>query len=271
MKTRQKLSWSAAALLVCGIIAATVLAPAAVSHRMDNAVLGHVILEEKDRAMGGYVYHLSANEKLYVLSNALGNRILPQSDYFASIRPPNSLSNVQTQSYAFQPVYRESEYNNATKAAALDALGSELAALSEREILPPLAFQSDGAYEVGLFTAIDVLEPKKSVTVWQISANDTVIRGGLVDCVMDAQTHKVYSISLRDVKSWEEYDTDEIVALWAEYLGASAPEPYVPGSPLAEDATYYQKYAISGMEGDKTIVTAGYYDGIGEFFIKISR
>lgn len=271
MKTLRNVQWIAAVLVVCGIIAATVLAPAAVSQQMDSAVLENVIFEEKDRAMGGYVYHLSANERLYVLSNALNNRILPQSDYFASIRPPNSLANVQTQSYAFQPVYRESEYNDATKAAALGALGGELAALSALGILPELSLGPGESYELGLFTAIDVLEPKKSVTVWQVSANDTIIRDGLVECVMDAQTHKLYSISLRNDQNWQQYDVDKIVGLWAEYLGASAPEPYIPGNPLTEDATYYQKYAISGMEGDKTIVTAGYYDGIREFFIKISR
>lgn len=271
MKSPRKFQYITAALFVCIIIAATVLGPAAASRHLNSAVLGKVILEEKDDAMGGYIYHLNANEKLYVLSNALNNRILPQSDYFASIRPSNSLSNIQTQSYAFQPVYRESEYNSDTRAAALNALKDELSVLSEKSILPELAFDPGDAYEIGLFTAIDVLEPKKNVSVWQITFHDILIRDGLVDCVMDANTHKIYSISLRSPNSWEQYNPDEIVQLWAEYLGASAPEPYVPSSPLTEDATHYQKYAISGMDGDKTIVTIGYYDGIREFFIKISR
>lgn len=271
MKTLRIVPYMIAGLVVCAIIAVMVLGPAAAAQQLDNAVLGNVILEEKDDAMGGYIYHLNADEKLYVLSNALNNRKLPQSDHFASIRPPNSLSNMQTQSYAFQPVYRDSEYNDTTKENALDALKSELDALSEKGILPAFAFEPGDDYELGLFTAIDVLEPKKNVTVWQISYHGTIIRDGLVDCVMDAQTHKLYSISLRNPQSWQQYDADAVIELWAEYLGASTPEPYVPDSPLTEDATHYQKYAISGMEGDKTIVTIGFYDGIREFFIKISR
>lgn len=271
MKAFQNMQYTGAALVVCSVIAVLAFGPGAAAQRLDSAVLNNVILEERGDAVEGYLYHLNADEKLYVLSNALNNRILPQSDHFASIRPTGSLSNMQTQSYAFQPVYRESEYNSATQAQALDTLKGELAVLGEKGILPVFAFEPRGEYELGLFTAIDVLEPKKNVTVWQISFNGTIIRDGLVECVMDAATHKLYSVSLRGENSWEQYDADETMRLWAEYLGASAPEPYVPGSPLTEDATHYQKYAISGMEGDKTIVTVGYYDGIREFFIKISR
>lgn len=270
MKTLRIFQYLIALLFICAIIATVVLGPEVISRRLDSMALGNVIIEEKDDAMGGYFYNLSADEKLYVLSNALNNRILPQSDYFSSIRLPNSLSNSQTQSYAFQPVYKDSEYNSATKAAALNALKNELSALSEKGVLPAIDFNPGGAYEAGLFTAIDVLEPKKNVTVWQISFNDVLIRDGLVDCIMEAQTNKVHSISIRNERSWEQYDTDKIIRLWAEYLGAGTPEPYVSSSPLVEEATHYKKYAISGMDGDKTIITAGYYDGIRQFFIKIS-
>lgn len=271
MKTLRIFQYCIAVLFVCAIIVTVVLGPEVISRRLDRMALGNISLEEKDNAMGGYVYNLSADEKLYVLSNALNNRILPQSDYFASIRLPNNLSNSQTQSYAFQPVYKESEYNSSTKADALAALKNELSALSEKGVIPSFDFNPGGAYDAALFTAIDVLEPKKNVTVWQIGFNGVIIRDGLVDCMMDAQTNKLHSISIRNEKSWEQYDTDKIIRLWADYLGASTPEPYVSSSPLVEEATHYQKYAISGIDGDKTIITVGYYDGIRQFFIKISQ
>ena len=258
-------------LFVCAIIIAAALAPSFISRFYDGAELGEIIIEEKDASFEGFKYNLSVDEKLYVLSNALNNRILPQSDYFSAIRLPDSLSYIQTQSYAFQSVYNESDFNNETQAAALKTLENELHLLTEKGIIPSFDFNSDDGYETGLFTAIDVLEPRKSVTVWQINSSSIIIHGGLVDCVMDAQTNKIYSITFRHENSWEQYDVAEIVRLWAEYLGISAPEPYEPGSPLAEDATYHQKFSTNGEEGDKTIITVEYYDGINEFFIKISR
>ena len=271
MKKSKRLIYAAIILIVCVIIAATVLVPELISRKYDRTMLGRITLEEKTNEVAGYKYNLSTDERLYILSNALSNRVLPQSDNFAATRQ-GGISNIQTQSYAFQPVYRESEYNSETRAEAMLAVGTELATLSEKGIIPALGLSTNtGGYEATLFSAIDILEPQKSVNVWQISFSGAIIQDGLVDCIIDAQTHKIYSVSIRSATMWEQYDTDEIIRLWAEYLGTNTPEAYTPGSPLLEDATHYQKYAIGGMDGDRTIVTIGYYDGIREFFIKIAR
>lgn len=271
MKRNPWFAYTITALIIGGIIAMIVLIPE-ITRRYDSAILGEIILEEKGAEVAGYKYNLSMDDKLYLLSNALNNRILPQSDYFAAIRLQNSISNNKTQSYAFQPVYKNSEYNSKTLIGALNAVGEELALLCEKGILPALEFSpADGLYEAALFSAIDILEPKKNLSVWQISFSGAIISEGLVDCVMDAQTNKIYSVSLRAAQTWDKYDADKVISLWAEYLGISAPEPYVPSNPVIEDATYHQKYAITAAEGDKTIVTAGYYEGVKEFFIKITR
>ena len=254
------------------ISAAAIFGPGILSRNFDNHIIERIVIEEKDIALPGYVYNLSADEKLYVLSNALNNRILPQSDYYAAIRRLDSISNTQTQSYAFQPVYKESEYNEETRNNALLAVGQELSALFEAGILPEINYEPDAdAYSADLFTAIDILEPKKNVTVWQINNNGIIIREGLLDCVMDAHTNTISSISIRAAKSWEEYDVDTIIQRWAQYAGTSAPEPYDAGNPLAIDATYYQRYIIGSADNEKTIVTVGFYEGINEFFIKISK
>lgn len=270
MKAKQALIYISGILAVCIIGAAAVLGPSVISKYYDSSVLSGVMLEEKDAAVEGYRYNLNVDEKLYVLSNALKNRVAPQSDYSAAIRANDSLSEVRTQSYAFQPVYNETSFNDKTRAAALTALRDELSALSEKGILPAIDFDPDGgSYDAALYTAIDVLEPKMSAEVWNISFDGIIIREGLVECVMDAQSYKIYSIAVRADKSWEEYDADEIVKLWAEYAGLSAPEPYALESALSESATYYKKYTINGAGDDKTVVTVGYYDGIKEFFIRI--
>ena len=272
MEKNRKLTYTTSGILVCVIIVVTILIPELISRFYDNSILENIILEEKNDDFGGYKYNLSADEKLYVLANALNNRVLPQSDYFAAIRWQERISNTQTQSYAFQPVFRDSENNRETQEAALNALKEELDMLTEKGIFPALDYSPDASlYEAALFSAIDILEPKRNVTVWQINYSGGIIRKGLVDCVMDAQTNKLYSFSIRDIKTWEQYQPDEAIKLWADYLGISAPEPYMPVSLLAEDATYYQKYSVSGMEGDITIVTIGYYEGVQEFFIKITK
>jgi len=271
MKRTHWFAYTIAALIICVIIAIIVLIPEITKH-YDSVILGSIILEEKDVEVEGYKYNMSRDEKLYLLSNALNNRILPQSDYFATIRLQDSIYNTQTQSYTFQPIYKDSEYNSNTRLSALNALEAELALLSEKGILPEVDFDPNSdLYEAALFSAIDILEPKKNLTVWQINFSGAIISEGLVECIMDAQNHKLYSVFLRAAETWDQYNADEAIRLWAEYLGISAPEPYMPSSPLIEDATYYQKYAINATEDDKTIVTVGYYEGIQEFFIKITR
>ena len=139
MKTKEKLIYIMAGLIVCGIIAAAALIPKIISWVYDAAVVGAVHLEEKNAGDEGYQDNLSADEKLYILSNAQNNRILPQSDHFAAIRWQDILNN-KTESYAFQPVYRDSEYNPETRANALNALGIQLALLNEKGVLPELGF-----------------------------------------------------------------------------------------------------------------------------------
>jgi len=261
----------AAGLVVVGIVASLVIIPALVSRHYDGKVVGGIHLEEKDADVEGYQYNLTMDEKLYLLSNALSNRILPQSDYFAAIRWQDSLAG-QTQSYAFQPIYKDSEYNSETRAAALAALKEELKRLSGLGILPDLDFDpDDGTYEATLFSAIDILEPKKSVTVWQINFSGVKPEQGLVDCIMDAQTHKLYCFSIRAQKTWAQYNADDAVRLWAEYLDTSEPQPFVPDNPLVEDASHYSKYTVKRTGNDKTVVTVGYYEGIQEFFVRITR
>lgn len=269
---KQVIPLAAAILAVCSVFAATKLIPELLSKHYDNSVIGNIMLEEKDMGVTGYKYILNADEKLYVLSNALNNRILPQSDYFAAVRQQENISNNQTQSYAFQPVYNESKYNSKTRADALSALNEELDLLSKKGILPVLPSKPKAnSYEATLFSAVDILEPQKNVTVWQISFSGAVLRKGIVDCIMDAQTHKIYNISVRAGKSWSQYNAGHVIRLWAEYLNMSVPVPYEPDNPLVKDATYSQKYVISGIDGDKTIVTVGFYEGVREFFIKVTK
>lgn len=54
-------------------------------------------------------------------------------------------------------------------------------------------------------------------------------------------------------------------------MGLDAPAPYETDNPLLETTPYYKKYVFAGMGEERTIVTVGFYEGINELFLKISR
>lgn len=49
--------------------------------------------------------------------------------------------------------------------------------------------------------------------------------------------------------------------------------PFVPdqGNPLMETTPYFRNYGVAVEEGEKTVVTIGFYEGINELFLRISQ
>ena len=89
---------------------------------------------------------------------------------------------------------------------------------------------------------------------------------------MDADTGKIYEFYVRtEINSWSEVDPDNIIRLWAEYMGLDEPVEYTNTNPLAETTPYFKKYSFAGMEANSTVVTVGFYEGIKELFLKISQ
>ncbi|MDE6738771.1 MAG: hypothetical protein K2K07_06740, partial [Lachnospiraceae bacterium] len=82
---------------------------------------------------------------------------------------------------------------------------------------------------------------------------------------------RIYEFYVRSQLKWEEIDPDALVAAWASYMGLTAPEVYESDNPLLETTPYYKKYVFSGAGDDRTVVTVGFYDGINELFLKISK
>ena len=54
-------------------------------------------------------------------------------------------------------------------------------------------------------------------------------------------------------------------------MGLNSPAPYESDNPLLETTPYFKKYVFPGMGEDRTIVTVGFYEGINELFLKISK
>ena len=266
--------------IVVMVIAASIIGPSAISRHNDAKMLNRVVLESKADIEGFKYYDpeikpdISPDEKLYILSNALSNRILPQSDYAALIRLRNNSVNARTQSYALIPDYKNQEAGNQDDwlnrfSGALDGL-NKLGVIHwvGEPLLPDY-------YEISCFSAVNMLEPGQNVSVALFEFSQTPQLSRMtnipVSCCMDAETNKIYSLSIRTDKEWGSYDPDRIAALWSQYLGLSEPESLPGYDALAEDTPYYKKYAVKGVDGDKTIVTIGFFEGINEFFIKITK
>ena len=64
---------------------------------------------------------------------------------------------------------------------------------------------------------------------------------------------------------------DKIVDAWADYMGLSGKQEFDSDNPLLENTPYYKKYRFEGIGEENTVVTVGFYEGINELFLKISK
>ena len=244
----------------------------------DRMVLDHIKTKEVEAEGAGYRYTLSGNEKLYILSQALISQTVPESEQ-------NALTKVESENtdfsdlegtYAFVVNRKGPTGKEITGEEIFSTCNEMLADLKEMGILPKEVKEVDGTnYESILYSAIDVLEPRNNVAVWQVSLltnkQNADKSNRLLDAYLDADDGKVYEFYVRTQLKWEEIDPDAIIEKWSSYMGFEAPEEYETDNPLLESTPYYKKYIVPGMGEERTIVTVGFYEGINELFLKISR
>ncbi|MCI5955281.1 MAG: hypothetical protein MRZ49_12030, partial [Lachnospiraceae bacterium] len=135
---------------------------------------------------------------------------------------------------------------------------------------------NEKSYTAVMYSAIDIPEPRNNVLVWKISLKsgkqNADRENRLLDAYIDADTGKIYEFYVRtQITSWEDIDADYIISTWAEYMGLDEPQEYEGANPLSETTPYFKKYTFTGMEEGRTVVTVGFYEGINELFLKISR
>ncbi len=243
----------------------------------DRMVLDHIKTKEVEAEGAGYRYTLSGNEKLYILSQALISQTVPESEQ-------NTLTKVESENtdfsdlegtYAFVVNRKGPTGKEITGEEIFSTCNEMLADLKEMGILPKEVKEVDGTnYESILYSAIDVLEPRNNVAVWQVSLltnkQNADKSNRLLDAYLDADDGKVYEFYVRTQLKWEEIDPDAIIEKWSSYMGFEAPEEYETDNPLLESTPYYKKYIVPGMGEERTIVTVGFYEGINELFLKIS-
>lgn len=268
------------ALLIAAIFVMilSIWGPELLAQYKDRTVLDHINTQEVEAEGAGYRYTLSGNEKLYILSQALNGQSLPESEL-------NALTKVEEENteyldiegtYAFVVNHKGPTGKEITEEEIIVSCNEMLTSLKELGILPDTVRNVDSAnYETVLYSAIDVLEPRNNVAVWKISLSTSKQNADksdrLLDAYLDADDGKVYEFYVRTQLKWEDIDPDKIIETWGSYMGLEAPEEYETDNPLLESTPYYKKYVFPGMGENRTIVTVGFYEGINELFLKISR
>lgn len=244
----------------------------------DRTVLDRINTQTSEIEGEGYRYRLSSNEKLYILSRALNGQSLPESEQNALTRPEEEGTDYQELdgTYAFVINHRGPTGKEITDEQIFVTCNEMLASLKEMGILPDTVKEvRGGEYDAVLYSAIDVLEPRNNVAVWKVSLSTNIKnadkRNRLIDVYLDGEDGKVYEFYARTELKWEDIDSDALIEKWRSYMGLSAPEVYETENPLLESTPYYKKYVFSGGGEERCIVTVGFYEGINELFLKISK
>lgn len=274
---KNKVYYLAVPLLAALAMFISIWGPEALAEYKDQGILDTLHTENVENAGEGYRYQMNSNEKLYILSCCLSSQTFPESETSAMTHEADEEMDYQELegSYAFVVNRRGPSGREITDEQIYATCNEGLKLLKEKGILPEQVREVDASsYDVTLYSAIDVLEPRNNVAVWKMELSNSQRNADkanrLIDACIDADDGKIYEFYARTSLVWGEIDTDAVVETWRTYMGLSAPTAYESDNPLLEATPYFKKYVFSGMGEGRTIVTVGYYEGINELFLKIS-
>ena len=258
------------------VVILSIWGPEALATYKDRGVLDQIRTQEEETGGEGYRYQLSRNEKLYILSRCLNSQNVPGTEQSSQTKEMETDYQELTGTYAFVVNHNGPSGQEITDEEIYETANVGLMALKDLGILPDAVKEvSSDSYEATLYSAIDVPEPRNNVAVWKLSLLGSLQNANkenrLLDAYIDADDGKIYEFYVRSQLKWEDIDPDALVEAWSGYMGLTAPETYETDNPLLETTPYYKKYVFSGPGGDRTVVTVGFYDGIDELFLKISK
>lgn len=264
--------------VACLVLAFALWGPEALANYSDKSTLNQVTVETIESSGEGYRYTMSSNEKLYILAKCLNSQSQPESERSTQLREDADSVNYEelTGTYAFVINRRGPSEREITEDEIFTVCNEELQKLRTQGVLPDEVKEvTADAYTAVLYSAIDVLEPRNNVSVWKVSLSTGLQNanksGRLLDAYIDADTGKLYEFYVRTGTTWNAMDPGQMVNSWAEYMELSAPEQYESENPLLENTPYFAKYRFSGPSDGSTVVTVGFYDGINELYLKISK
>ena len=252
--------------------------PERLARYKDRTTLNHVTVEAVESSSEGYRYTMSNNEKLYILAKCLNNQVLPESEQSSMTKVNSEEMDYEelTGTYAFVVNRRGPSEKEITDDEIYEICNKGLSELKELGIIPDTVKEiTSSAYNAVLYSAIDVLEPRNNLSVWKVSLSTSQQNANkanrLLDAYIDADTGKIYEFYVRTENVWADIDPDDIMAKWADYLELTGQEEYEDANPLLETTPNFKKYKFVGMDEGKTVVTIGFYEGINELFLKISK
>lgn len=277
------LKYAAALLLVTAVIALSILMPAKLARFYDNSMLGVVYKESTAISPESFQYaSLSERERLYIVSMALGNRNILQSDYAASILEKATRSDRDDTVMTFAYV----ENTRGPSGDQLDANQAKKACITElTEIIqdcPNLKENIDmtrlnlNPCSEQLYSAVNMLDPQQNVAVWQIEYSSAIpptvsdsLPFALMEAYVDAETGKLYGFAFRFKQTdAKDFQPDVLAKAWLDRLDITNFEDITDDNPFTEDASLYNKFATDGMDSAKTVFTVGFYEGVNEVFVR---
>lgn len=266
------------AVLLAVVVLLSVLGPEQLAKYKDKSMLNRITVEEAENGNEGYRYKLSGNEKLYLLSRCLEHQVLPESELSARTRAESSDVDYEELmgSYAFVVNRQGPSGKEITEEEIFGTCDRELDLLKKAGILPDEVRQVEpSAYDAVLYSAIDVLEPQNNLAVWKVSLSTSQQNADkanrMIDAYVDADTGKIYGFYVRTETTWNKMEPEKMAEEWGAYLGLTGMEAYTSSNPLLETASDYVKYRVPGIDEGSTVVTLGFYEGINELFLKITR
>lgn len=262
--------------LTAVVVVLSIWGPETLATYKDGGMLDQIRTQEEETGGEGYRYQLSRNEKLYILSQCLNSQSMPGTEQSSQTKDVEAAYQELAGTYAFVVNHNGPSGQEITDEEIYETVNTGLAALKDLGILPDAVKEvSADSYEATLYSAIDVPEPRNNVAVWKMSLSGSLQNANkenrLLDAYIDADDGKIYEFYVRSQLKWEQIDPDALVEAWSGYMGLTAPEAYETDNPLLETTPYYKKYVFSGPGGDRTVVTVGFYDGIDELFLKITK
>ena len=266
-------------ILAVLVLAAAIWGPEKLAGYTDKSTLNQITVETIEEENEGYRYTLSSNEKLCILAKCLNNQIMPESEISSKTRVDADGVEYEelTGTYAFVVNHQGPSEKEISDKEIYEICNREIEQLKGLGILPDTVKEiKASSYSAGLYSAIDVLEPRNNLSVWKVSLSTSQQNADksnrLLDAYIDADTGKIYEFYVRtELTSWTDIDPNEIISKWSEYMGLTGMEEYEDVNPLLENTPYYKKYKFPGVEAENTIVTIGFYEGINELFLKITK
>ena len=268
--TNKSMAITVLCLLAVGL---SIFGPSILRQYSDNNLIGKVHEKEDNYYTRGFTYNLSTQEKLYVLSMALKNRYVPESDFFAAMKSAEvQLAQASSSNYSYLPVYDTENFEfGVTEENVFSVLQRELDVFSSNGVIPSLdAQRNQQLYTVELYQALDIHDADMSAVVWHIKVRQDVpvaqFNNILLEAYVDAISGKLYYFAQRPGDSVSSYNPDDLAKFWKDYLELESISK-TESKKISDIGQNTGDFSANVIGSDFVDIKTGYLPGINESFV----